>query len=331
MIPPVAAAARGPFLAFAALLCIGYLFSDAALAGEDARVSPSRLCAQNTPPSENTPSARHPWIWEARAGHGAIWLVGCLHLGAPSDVQAYSAYLPCYRASSTVYFETVPGSWDTFEVKQFIDRRGFLHDRQRLANIVSGHTWQSVKNSLESRPSLLDSISRMQPWLAAFTLTQEEYARAGLKTENSLEAYIQRHATDDRKPVGALESPKDQILAMADASAADQEEFLRGTVNGLEHSGAQTAAIREAWLSGDLHRLQEALGISPGAKASGMHQHLIAARNQRWVRKIQEIEARKLDVMVLVGAEHLVAEPGALPELLVQAGFSVRRGGSENK
>jgi len=270
-------------------------------------------------------SSHRPWVWEIDGPHARIWLAGCLHLGASRDRSAFPAYLPYYRAAAVVYFETQPGTWNSYEVKHLLDRRGFLPDRQSLSNRISKDTWQQMQTALASNPGKLQRLSTMEPWLAAFNLTQDAYARAGLSAEDSLQGFIEHLAARDSKPIGALESPKDQILAMADASLSDQEAFLQDTVRNLDRIGPQTQQLRNAWLSGDQTALQSVLGLNSTPERSGMHQNLIGVRNSRWLRKIREIEKGGKDSIVVVGVEHLISTPYALPDLLTQAGLPAHR------
>ena len=286
--------------------------------------------AHGHPRREAGTDSHRPWVWEINGPRSKIWIAGCLHLGTGRDPAVFPAYLPYYRKAEVVYFETIPGSWDSFEIRRLLDRRGFVPDRHSLSSRISPSAWQEFRSALSSSPEKLARYSAMEPWLAAFNLTQDAYAQAGLKAENSLQGYIEHRAAEDRKPVGALESPKDQILAMADASPRDQEEFLRATVQGRDKIEFQTQQLREAWASGDEARLQAVLGLASTPLRSGIHENLIDQRNRRWISKIQEIERAGKNAFIVVGVEHLVSIPHALPDLLEQAGYSIHRTSSGN-
>ncbi len=306
------------------LLFVWALFGGCLLIfGQDANSASTLtyLRARQRPPGV---AARPAWVWEIQGAHAKVWLVGCLHLGKPEDTSAFAAYLPYYREAGTVVFETLPGSWNTYEIRRLLDQRGYLQDRRTLSSVVSRSTWEKVSAVQRSRRSTLQGTAAMTPWLAAFSIVQDGYARAGLRAEDSLEGYMERAAIADGKPVGALETAKDQILAMADASAADQEEFLKNTLESLDRLDTSTEALRSAWVNGNESRLRTALGIDPSLARSGMHLNLIANRNSRWVARIKELANRKTNSFVLVGVEHLVSPP-ALPDLLQQSGLKIQR------
>ena len=305
---------RPPPIGIALVLCVLAM----------AMLGPARAVELGAAAEHSTAKTAHrPWVWAVTDGRTNLWLAGGLHMGTARDAAVFPAYLPIYRKASVLYFETLPGSWDDYDAKRLLSRRGMLPDRQSLSSRLSKDTALSLRAAI--RAARLDSVLRMEPWLAALTLARNGYVRAGLESDYSLEAYLERAATRDRKPLGALETPKDQILAMADASFADQEEFLRGILKGMDTLQASTETIRNAWVSGEETKLQTALGIDPASLRTGIHKNLIGKRNQQWVQPIQKIAANGKPAMIVVGVEHLVTQPDALSRLLEAAGFSVRR------
>jgi uncharacterized protein YbaP (TraB family) len=280
---------------------------------------------QRPEPQKPTPAAARPWVWQVDTPHATIWLSGCLHLGTSRQAAILPAYLPFYQRSGVVYFETLPSDWETYEVKQHLRARGCLPKRRTLASRIPDVAWQAIKQNLAASPAKLTEISAMEPWLAGLTLTEDGYTKAGLRREDALEGFIQRLAAQDRKPCGSLESPRDQINALADASLADQRQFLTESLTPLAQITASTAALETAWIAGNDDALKTALGLDAAPSAAGLHRNLIGDRNHRWVRKIREIAARGRDVMLVVGVEHLVSEPQSLPAFLEREGFTVRR------
>jgi uncharacterized protein YbaP (TraB family) len=165
----------------------------------------------------------------------------------------------------------------------------------------------------------------MEPWLAAFTLSQEGYSQVGLRSDLSLPHYLEELARTDRKVLSGIESPKEQICSLADTSRAEQEKFLVDTIKSYPHLASETQAMRAAWLTGDVAAMQNALGLTATPERSGVHQSLIGNRNHTWVARIKDLAGRNTNSMVVVGVEHLIATPYALPDLLTDAGLEVHR------
>ncbi len=272
-------------------------------------------------------SSHRPWVWEVRSATNRVWIAGCLHLGADPDGTAFSAYLPYYERASAVYFEVMPGIWDTPDISALISRRGYAPDRRNLSGRVSDEVVRDVRQALGSDAALLARVESMEPWLACLTITQEGYRRAGLTREAGLEYYIEQRARSDRRPVGALERPQDQIFAMADARIEDQTKNLQNALANFAKPDFGSADIRSAWRSGDEAILRRALGIGDTPPQDEMHYNLLEKRNQQWARRIDEIMASRRPALLVVGVEHLLSGPRSLPELMKAAEYSVQRVG----
>jgi len=267
-----------------------------------------------------------PWIWEARRGDARLWIAGCLHLGAEPDQMAFPTYLPYYERAGVIYFEVMPASWENPDINALLSRRGFVPDRRTIEGRISSRGWAEVQRTLQNEPDLLSRVRTMEPWFAALTLSREGYRRAGLNRQNALEEYLEQRARIENKPVGALEKAQDQIFAMADTNFPDQERNLQYALENYRRSDFGTAEIRRAWRLGDEAQLRTALGCDSAETAGDeMHQNLLAKRNQAWVRKIESIAATGRSALLVVGVEHLVAEPQSLPSLLRAAGMVVNR------
>jgi hypothetical protein len=273
-----------------------------------------------------TVAASHrPWVWEAERDGVKMYLAGCLHLGTPQEAAHFAAYEPYYRRAHAVYFEVRPGGWDSREIGFLVQRLGQIPSHGSIYSRISPTAWQELRETVGAQTPLFQRLNNMEPWYAALTLTQEGYRRAGLQAQYGLDRHLAALALEDGKPVGALEQPRDQVLAMADATRPDQERTLRAALASYRQPDMGTSAIRSAWRGGDLATLQKALDSDHAQRPGETHYNLLTRRNQQWVRKISSVAAGGKTALFVMGAEHLVTRPNGLPELLANAGFKVRR------
>lgn len=273
--------------------------------------------------ARTAPPSHHPWIWEAERKGAKIYLAGCLHLGTAQDAACFPAYLSYYERAWAVYFEVLPGAWQSRDVSDLLARRGYV-SRATLESRLTPPAWRELCDVLGPASPLLQRVTPCEPWFAALTVTQEGYRRAGLVAENGLDTFLTSRAIAEGKRVGALEKPRDQLLAMADAPLTDQERNLRGAVVGYRTSDAATTGLRQAWRRGELAPLQKELGVETTPQGE-THRNLLGKRNELWTRKICSVAVPGKPLLVVVGVEHLVTRPDALPELLERQGFKVRR------
>jgi len=287
---------------------------------------PAQLIVQPARP-EPAATAHRPWVWEAEKKGVKIYLAGCLHLGSALEAACFPAYLPYYERGRALYLEVMPGAFEGRDVGQLVYRRGYVPSRGALASRITPEAWREVRQTLEGDQALLKRISRMQHWLAALTVSQQGYRRAGLDPQFALDQYLTGRALAERKPIGSLEKPKDQLLAMADADREDQERTLMASLANYRQPDFDTTAVRRAWRLGDLAQLQSCFGVDAATRAGDTHFNLLARRNLQWVRKINGLAASGRSTLLVIGVEHLVTRPDGLPELLQREGFRVRRVG----
>lgn len=266
-----------------------------------------------------------PWVWEVEGNGVRFWIAGCLHLSTYEDTTYFPAYFPFYDRADVMYFEVAPGAWERPEIADFIRRRGYVPSGRGVATRVSMETTRQLHLALHAQPDVYDQVRGMEPWLVSLTLAQEGYRRAGLTTRDSLESHLTARAISDLKPVGGLERPNEQIAAMAEATARDQERMLQGALINYQQRDFASGPLRRAWRSGDLAEMQKAVGVGPELAAEPTHFTMLTQRNMCWMEKMKKVAASGRTALYVVGVEHLVSSPGTLPELLRTEGFSVKR------
>ena len=81
------------------------------------------------------------------------------------------------------------------------------------------------------------AIDRMEPWLAALTLSQLAVVKAGYGSDAGVEAALSSAAADAGKPVKALESARGQLMLFDGLPGAAQSAMLDATVKELPQAG----------------------------------------------------------------------------------------------
>jgi len=254
-----------------------------------------------------------------------VWLVGVLHLATAEERRAYPRYLGFYEASRQIYFETAPGAWTTLTARRLLKHRGALARSTTLRSQVAPETWSLVQESARRDPANFPDITGLRPWLASMEVEKAAYRAAGLTADAGLENHLLALASGDRKPVGALETPAEQIDPIATLPAKDQEAALLQSLRDYAIGYPSLESARRAWIAGDLDAMRRALRVSPGQPLTAMQRALIDERNALWIAKIASLAMGREDTLVVVGVKHLVTPEIGLPEQLAGRGFPVRR------
>ena len=167
------------------------------------------------------------------------------------------------------------------------------------------------------------AIDRMEPWLAALTLSQLAVVEAGYGSDSGVEAALSSAAADAGKPVKALESARGQLMLFDGLSGAAQSAMLDATVKELPQAGERLERFVNAWGAGDAETVGAEMNRIAEA-APEIAEALVARRNARWADWVAARMAQPGTVFVAVGAGHLAGE-GSVQALLGEKGLSVER------
>jgi uncharacterized protein YbaP (TraB family) len=288
--------------------------------------------AQEVGPISRTPdvagsvsSGHRPWIWRVESEFTQIWLVGVLHVAGRDEERHYSRYAGLLGSVSRVYFETLPGAWETLGARKVLEHRGALAKSSSLKGQVSEETFQFVERLAAEHPGVFPEISRFRPWLACLEVEKAGYNRLGLTAEAGLEDYLAAHAVRLSRPIGSLETPAEQIEALASLSRREQEAALNNTLREFAAGSPAMKQVRSDWMSGDLEMMRRVLGLIPGRERTPLQRALLDERNRKWAKRVEAMLGEREPVMIAVGVNHLIAPGIGLPELLRDKGFEVVR------
>jgi uncharacterized protein YbaP (TraB family) len=175
----------------------------------------------------------------------------------------------------------------------------------------------------DDRPMLAQALRRARRDEADFGATESWAAAliiANLTKSGDSANGVDRGLLTRGIPVMGLESFADQFAIFDRLAHADQAELLRLTA---QDSGRDDHAAQEAWLTGDLARLEheELSGVLADPE---LHEALLAGRNRAWVPRIARVLESGRRPLVAVGAGHMMGEDG-LPALLAAEGYTVKR------
>ena len=110
---------------------------------------------------------------------------------------------------------------------------------------------------------------------------------------------------------------------LGDLPADMEETVLLQTMKEHDDIQKEIVAIIEAWKSGDADVLDTIL-LKSFKDYPGVHKRLIVDRNKNWLPKIESLLGQKENVMIIVGAAHLVGKDGVIA-VLKQRGYQVEQ------
>jgi len=118
-----------------------------------------------------------------------------------------------------------------------------------------------------------------------------------------------------------LETVDFQINLLSNFSKEEGEALMKSTLRQMDSLKKDFDELLKAWETGDNEKLDkmlnEAMGDSPA-----IYKRLLTDRNRNWIPKLEELTQGGKNVIVIVGAGHLVGKEGVV-ELLRQKGYKV--------
>jgi uncharacterized protein len=263
-----------------------------------------------------------PALWRVSGGEGTVWLFGSVHLLPEGGFAVGGDLAEAIDDADRVCMEIDPNADDeaartSITLARAVDPKG-----RNLFELL-GDDADRVRAKAAGAGVPLDALAMFEPWFAGITVSVMALQSHGYDVQHGVEQVIEAAAAKAGKGGCGLETLDGQ-LGMLDGLPADlQAEILMQAIDEATDVDELIGPMLEAWRAGDEAGLEKSLdddfdGYPELADA------LIYRRNARWADQVSDMLRDGEDVLVVVGAMHLVGDRG-LPALLEQRGYRVER------
>ncbi|HYR09931.1 MAG TPA: TraB/GumN family protein [Longimicrobium sp.] len=264
-------------------------------------------------------------LYRVEGASGAtVYMLGSIHLLSADAYPLPQPVQNAYADAERVFFET---SLDSLMARQQeMALRGMYQGGKTLRSELPAEVYAQVEAAAPALAPLgltMPVLDRMEPWLVALMFQAVEWQKAGLTPEHGVDMHFSGRARQDGKPVGGLE-PVELQLGLFDGMPAEaQVAFLRQSLEEAPQTAEQMRQIVAAWRAGDAARIDaimnESLDESPA-----LYARMLTDRDAAWVPQIEQLLRGADDVLVVVGAAHLVGEQSVV-QMLRQRGYTVEQ------
>ena len=262
------------------------------------------------------------FLWRVQSGTGVLYLAGSLHALSADVYPLPGAYQRAFEASDTLV-EEIDLNNALMSAASLLLTKGVYMDGRTFNKVVSKETVALVTERLKGTPFSIELIQPMKPWMVLLMIQASQLQRAGLEATLGLDKYFYDRAVAERKTIIGLETAEAQIDVFDKMPEPLQEQLLLATLNELDNTQRELAAIVGAWRRGDAAALERTL-LSGFAKYPAAYTSLIVDRNRNWMPQLEKCLARSRPCFVVVGAAHLVGPDGLL-RLLQQKGYRLEQ------
>jgi uncharacterized protein YbaP (TraB family) len=274
------------------------------------------LCAFALPGRGDT--ALHS-LWELHGRHNTVYLLGSIHVLRAQDYPLAPVVLQAYADARALLMEINLEDVDSEELQSEMLAGAMLPEGAGLSQILGPQRYAHAAALAHEVGVDLATFERFAPWFAAEAISQLQLTELGFDAQSGVEMYFLERAHSDGKSVGGLETVHDQLAVFEALSMNEQSEYL---VSSLEQAHALPKEVDDmvrAWQRGDTAwfetQLKSELGRDPA-----LYQSVLAARNRKWIPKIEALLNEDKNYLVIVGTGHLVGR-NSIVDLLKKDGI----------
>jgi uncharacterized protein YbaP (TraB family) len=200
---------------------------------------------------------------------------------------------------------------------------GLYPEGQTLEQNVSKETYRLLEKKLVAAGLPIAHFSRLRPWVCALALTIMEFQRLGFDPSYGIDTHFFNKAKKDGKEKIFLETIDYQLGLFTKMGKVEQESFLRQALKDLEVIETMASEMVSSWKTGDVDKLNAIIKLS-FKEYPGIYNRFIIQRNKKWISRIEDLMRQDENVLVIVGAGHLVGTENIL-ELLKKKGYKIVR------
>lgn len=262
-------------------------------------------------------------LWKVTSKQNTVYLLGAIHLMREDGYPLNKSIESAYHDAQTLVLEINLDEASSSEAQLLMISKGLYPAGQTLRESLSPKAFELVKKKTEELGLDIQQVNRLKPWLVTITLAAMQLEQLGYDSKLGIDKHFFDQARADKKEILSLESIEYQVSLLEGMSSGNQEAALLETIQELDLFKKEFGEIVKAWSHGESQKLDELLLESFKDYPELLNQ-LIVQRNKNWVPKIEEFLNHKGNVLVVVGAAHLIGNQGVI-EMLRQKGYMVEQ------
>jgi hypothetical protein len=276
-------------------------------------------------------------IWEATKGADTITVIGTMHIYDPRLEPLRDRLSSTITNADLVMLEATPEEEAKLQEMIVTDPgRLFIVDGPTLPEMLDADTWGLIADAARQRSIPPFMAAKMQPWYLSLMLAIPPCAMDDMVSGvRGLDQMIIQNAEAAGVPMQAVEPFTTLFDIFKNDSIDEQVDMLR--VNMLSPAVQQQmfVAMLDRYFAEDVGRLWELARVAmsdipdldpteAAAMFTQMQEALLDTRNRNWIPVIMTATQTHDDIVVAVGAAHLIGEGGIL-QLMQNEGWTLTR------
>lgn len=260
-------------------------------------------------------------IWEVSNGTHKLWLGASLGGLKKSAYPLPAEFDDAFRRADKLYVERDIHAVSQPDFGMRAMQTSVYRDGRNLKSVLSPAVWQELEKFAEARGVPMFSLLMFKPAFAGFTLSMLEAKR--LELANGVDAHYFNRATNNDKPIVALESVEQQLQFLQAINEIDANVLIKTMLEELSDLSATLDKATHSWRTGDMDSLDQLKGKKMRARAPALYETLVVNRSKSWLPQFNAMLKNPEVEYVLVDAVHL-SGPNNLLQLLKAEGYTVK-------
>jgi uncharacterized protein YbaP (TraB family) len=262
-----------------------------------------------------------PPVWVVRDADSTIVLFGSVHLLPKGVAWKPPALDEAMSQADDVWFEAPMDATGQAELTAAAQANALLPQGQTLSALLSPKGRADLQKVSATLKIPVSDLEPLRPWFAELMVSRALFDRLGAEGEDGVEQTVWR-AVPPAAERRTLETPAEQVAFFADAPLKDQVASLEETLRDASKAEVDYKALLQAWLAGDIRRLDKEVVEPLKTDAPGLYRRVVVERNARWTEEIARRMQGHGRTVIIVGMGHLIG-PDGVPARLRARGFKV--------
>src|SRR3954447_16132845 len=176
------------------------------------------------------PPVAHPALWAVSDADTTVYLFGTIHL-LPQDYRWQSPQLnQAVNGSQQLMVETIVDENNPHEMLAPLSSLAFSRNLPPITQRVPPAKRAALEAGIKKSGIPRATFDQMETWAAAFMLLGNQFRAMGLKGGEGVEAVLQTSFTSQGKPIGQLETNREQLSFFDALPEAAQRQLLEGAI-----------------------------------------------------------------------------------------------------
>lgn len=261
-------------------------------------------------------------LWEIESDGNRLLIMGSVHFLRSGDYPLPAEIETAYKNAARLVMEIDMDDLDLMQAQAMMTDMGVSKDRT-LSQAIGEESYAEAQKLAGPIGIPLNLFDAFEPWFAALSISQVRMIQLGFDPAWGVETQLTQRAQRDGKSISGLETLEEQLGFMDTLDMDTQRLFLLESLREANEVDEEINTVVSAWKSGDTDTLETML-LDGLAKAPNLYDALLVERNRNWVSKIAELTRSSDDILIVVGAMHLVGDYSVLA-MLEEQGIGSRQ------